>query len=374
MAPLSDSSMASQVEKPIDYEPCATALGLRMIAYVGTSLCLLFVFNNFLIFWQGWPGVNVLAAHYGLLGLEPLKSPLADEKLMLGWVQLGVYSVSIAASIAFVLGSRSRTMLADADSHAFIAAYIIRSAFWSILFIGVADMTISFLRLEGFLEQMFGKEFAMDLGRSSYRGVFVHYPLVAAGFVIGLFNRSLGFIWLALMIVIAELLIVITRFVFSYEQAFMGDLVRFWYAGLFLFASAYTLIEEGHVRVDILYSGFSDRGKAWANTFGSLVLGIPVCWIILIFGMWNASNLINAPMISYEVTQNGYGMFVKYLMAGFLMVYAVTMLIQFTGYFLTNASILLGFPPPPKKTDEANTIDAAALLPAAHAELSQQKT
>jgi len=60
--------------------------------------------------------------------------------------------------------------------------------------------------------------------------------------VIGLFTRTLGFQWLALLIVIAELAIVFTRFIFSYEQAFMGDLVRFWYAALFLFASAHTLL------------------------------------------------------------------------------------------------------------------------------------
>lgn len=36
----------------------------------------------------------------------------------------------------------------------------------------------------------------------------------------------------------------------------MADLVRFWYAALFLFASAYTLLEEGHVRVDVFYAGF----------------------------------------------------------------------------------------------------------------------
>ena len=56
--------------------------------------------------------------------------------------------------------------------------------------------------------------------------------------------------------------------------------------------------------------------------------------------MWEKSNLINAPLLSYEVTQNGYGMFVKYLMAGFLIIYASTMIIQFIGYFLKNASII----------------------------------
>ena len=33
-------------------------------------------------------------------------------------------------------------------------------------------------------------------------------------------------------------------------------------------------------------------------------------------------------------------MYVKYLMAGFLAIYALTMLIQFISYFLSNASVL----------------------------------
>jgi len=325
----------------MSHQPTSLILFLRAFAYAATAFCLLFIVNNFLIFWQGWPGVDKFLAHYGLLGMQELKTPLEGTSLSLGWLQFLVYTASIVASFAFALKTPERSMLADAERHRGLADYIIRSAFWTILLIGIVDMTLSFLRVEGFLLVMFGEETAQNLGRASFRGVYFHYPLVAVGFIIGLFTRSLGFTWLALLIVLAELLIVITRFVFSYEQAFMGDLVRFWYAGLFLFASAYTLIEEGHVRVDILYQGFSARGKAWSNSLGSLILGIPVCWIILIFGMWDKSNLINAPLLSYEVTQNGYGMFVKYLMAGFLMIYAVSMMVQFIGYFLSNASVLL---------------------------------
>ncbi len=336
--------MTSQVEK-LDVEKVTRmGLTLRALAFIATAICLIFVINNFLIFWLGWPGMDVLLARYGFLGLSPLSSPLEGTKLALGWVQALVYGGSIAASILYVLRTRTQSLYADSEIISFLAAYIIRSAFWAILLIGIVDMTISFMRVEGFLEVLFGLEMAKDLGRASFRGLYFHYPLVFIGFVIGFFTRSLGFTWLALLIVLAELLIVIARFVFSYEQAFMGDLVRFWYAGLFLFASAYTLIEEGHVRVDILYTGFSERGKAWANSLGCLLLGIPVCWTILIYGMWSDSNLINAPMLSYEVTQNGYGMFVKYLMAGFLMIYAVSMMVQFIGYFLSNAAVLLGEP------------------------------
>jgi len=170
----------------------------------------------------------------------------------------------------------------------------------------------------------------------------VHYPLILLSLVIAFFTRTLGFTWLALLVVVAELQIVIARFIFSYEQAFMGDLVRFWYAALFLFASAYTLTEEGHVRVDVLYTGFSDRGKAMTNMIGSLLLGLPLCWIILSMGMAGRATVINSPLLSFETSQSGFGLYVKYLMAGFLGVFAVSMMIQFTAFFLSSVAVLRG--------------------------------
>lgn len=320
------------------------ALSLRIAALSAAVVSLIFVFNNFLTFWWNWPGLDIFFAHLGWFGFEPLRQPLSGAQSTLGWLQLVLYLGPVAVVVLFVLRSPGRSLMNDSQILGGIATFIVRSAFWAVVFIGLADMVISFLRVEGLLGQVVGDGLAKELGRSAFRGVYVHYPLIVIALIIGFFTRSLGFIWLALMIVGAELLIVITRFVFSYEQAFMGDLVRFWYAALFLFASAYTLIEEGHVRVDILYTSFSERGKAWSNTLGTLLLGIPVCWVILTSGLWGKSNLINAPLLAFEVTQSGYGLYVKYLMAGFLLVYALSMMIQFIGYFLSNAAVLLNEP------------------------------
>jgi TRAP-type mannitol/chloroaromatic compound transport system permease small subunit len=137
------------------------------------------------------------------------------------------------------------------------------------------------------------------------------------------------------MIVAAELLIVISRFVFSYEQALMGDLVRYWYAALFLFASAYTLFEEGHVRVDVLYAGFGRTTRGFVNAFGSIALGMSTVWVILAVGFNGKTAIINSPIINFEISQSGgVGMFIKYQMAAFLGVFAISMLIQFVSYFL----------------------------------------
>jgi TRAP-type mannitol/chloroaromatic compound transport system permease small subunit len=114
----------------------------------------------------------------------------------------------------------------------------------------------------------------------------------------------------------------------------MADLVRFWYGALFLFASAYTLLEEGHVRVDVFYAGFKSKTKGMINAVGTIFLGLTLCWTILIIGMGGKSAVINSPVFNFEVTQSGFGMYVKYMMAGFLGVFAISMMIQFVAYLL----------------------------------------
>ena len=312
------------------------ALISRGLAYTMVSTVFLYLINNYLVYWQDWPGTWNLMSHYGFFSLE--KFALSDELLTQGWLQFTVYLGILILSFLYAYKTSARTLLQDSTRFATLSAYIIRISFWSVLLVGFIDMIISLLRIEDLLEFVVGEHLTRQLGRPIFRGTWVHYPLIILSCVLAARFRSISFSWLAIMVVLAEFSIVITRFVFSYEQAYMGDVVRFWYAGLFLFASASTLVEEGHVRVDVLYAGFSRRKKAWIDVLGCMLLGMPICWVILMHGMGGKGNSINSPLLSFEVTQSGYGMYVKYLMAGFLVVFAVTMLIQFVSYLLFNIS------------------------------------
>ena len=155
-------------------------------------------------------------------------------------------------------------------------------------------------------------------------------------------TKTLGFHWLALLILVGELLIVIFRFIFSYEQAFMSDLVRFWYGALFLFASAHTLLEEGHVRVDIVYASLSEKSKGKVNAIGTVLLGITLCWMIILTGMAQKTSIINSPILNFETTQSGFGLYLKYMMAAFLGIFAVSMMIQFVSYLLAAVADVRG--------------------------------
>ena len=68
--------------------------------------------------------------------------------------------------------------------------------------------------------------------------------------------------WALLFMVIFTCIIVVLRYVFSIGFIWMQELVRYLYATVFLLCAAYTLAEDGHVRVDIFYSKMKDKHKA----------------------------------------------------------------------------------------------------------------
>jgi TRAP-type mannitol/chloroaromatic compound transport system permease small subunit len=280
-------------------------------------LFVMFVYlaNNFLTFWGGLPGASISGNAMAM-------------------AQAALYPIAVLGSILMVLRNTDVTLRQDSVRIANMNTFFIRACFFIVLYIGIVDVVISFLRVEGMLIDIVGEEMTKSIGRSHYRGTYIHFPLMILGVITAARSRVLGVEWLALMVVVAELLIVFLRFIFSYEQAFMADLVRFWYGALFLFASAYTLSEEGHVRVDIFYAGFRNKTKGMVNAFGSLFMGITLCWTILIVGMGTKSSIINSPLLNFETTQSGFGLYVKYLMAGFLGIFAVSMMIQFVSYLM----------------------------------------
>ncbi|MXW91976.1 MAG: TRAP transporter small permease subunit [Rhodospirillaceae bacterium] len=326
---------------------------MRILALSVSYLGFVYLANAYLVFWLDWPGVVALLGDAGLLGFAAPKEPLGG-RVALAILQIAFYPVTVAAIVVYVLRTRARTLHMDAKRLSAIGAFVARAAFWTVLLVGLADAVVSFLRVEGLLPDVVGKGLAQDLGKSSFRAQVLHLPLMAAAIAISLFTRSVGFTWLALLVVVAELQIVILRFLYSYEQAFMADLVRFWYAALFLFASAYTLLHEGHVRVDVLYSGFGPRRRAWVNAVGAAILGAPVCWIVMTMGLANKFSVVSGPLLSFEVTQAGFGLYVKYMLAGYLLVFAVTMLLEFMASLLSNAGVLLEEADAPQSKGESD--------------------
>tara|TARA_B100000214_G_scaffold296516_1_gene226397 strand:+ start:221 stop:1210 length:990 start_codon:yes stop_codon:yes gene_type:complete len=313
---------------------------LRILSYSVLAFTLAFLINNVLTVWSDWPGIKKIFSHYGMLGFK--QNSLQPADLNYGIFQVLIYFACIALVIFYVFKTYSQSLETDSEILSKFAAYIVRSSFWAVFLVGLADFIVSFMVVERLWEAIFSPEVKALMVKAPVRITFIHFPIILFSFVIGYFTKSVGFIWLAVLVVISEFIIVLSRFIFSYEQAFQGDLVRFWYAALYLFASAYALIHEGHVRVDVLYSSFSEKKKAWTNMVGSAFLGVPLCLIVIFLGLNGKASIINGPVVAFEVTQQGSnGLYLLYLMAVYLAVFAVTMLIQFTSYFMGSSYKIL---------------------------------
>ncbi|RME17477.1 MAG: TRAP transporter small permease subunit [Alphaproteobacteria bacterium] len=299
------------------------AIIVRSFGWAMLFLLAAYLINNVLVVWFDFPGLRGLGGEDNARAL----------------IEAGLFIVAILAGIGVVIASRDLSLRWDAHRVHMFNRYLARALFWSVFLVGIGDATIAFLRTESLIDPLFGEAAARNLARANWTGSHVHTVLIAAGFVIAAFTRSLSFIWLSLLIVLAELLIVISRFVFSYEQALMGDLVRYWYATLFLFASAYTLYDEGHVRVDILYAGLNRRTKGLLNAVGSVLLGMTTSWVILFVALNGPQSIVNAPVRNFEISQAGpFGMYVKYQMAAFIALFGVSMLIEFVSYFFNSVA------------------------------------
>ena len=283
-----------------------------------------FLINNYLTFAGDWPG--------------PFS--IYDSANIYSSIQFFLYVFAIIIPVILINYYKNLDNLTLANNFEKLNDYIIRFGFWSVLIIGIVDAIISFLIIEGFLEQLLGKSWNIKFSNNSFRAPYVHFPLLFMSLIVAYYFKALNFYWLAFLVVIAEFQIVILRFVFSYEQTLMSDLVRFWYGSLFLFGSYYTLIKDGHVRVDVLYTNFSEKNKARVNLFGSLILGIPLCLTVFFLGMYCKQCVLNQPIINFETSQSTQGMNIKYLMAGFLIIFALTMLIQFIIYALRSLEII----------------------------------
>ena len=92
--------------------------------------------------------------------------------------------------------------------------------------------------------------------------------------------------WCAVLMVVMTFYIVLTRYVFNTGTIAIQESIIYFNALLFLLTTAYTLKQDGHVRVDIFYGPASPRYKAWANMLGGLLLLLPVS-VFLLWVSWD---------------------------------------------------------------------------------------
>jgi TRAP-type mannitol/chloroaromatic compound transport system permease small subunit len=130
--------------------------------------------------------------------------------------------------------------------------------------------------------------------------------------------------WLSLAMVVVTFAVVILRYGFNIGWIAMQESVTWMHAMIFLAGAAYTLQQDGHVRVDIFYDDFRARGKAWVNLLGTLLLLLPTCGFIF-YTSW---DYVATSWALQEGSRETGGIPAIYLLKSFILLMAALLILQ----------------------------------------------
>jgi TRAP-type mannitol/chloroaromatic compound transport system permease small subunit len=130
--------------------------------------------------------------------------------------------------------------------------------------------------------------------------------------------------WCVLAMVLLTFLVVVLRYVFDSGWIALQESVSYLHSLVFLLGAAYTLKHDAHVRVDIFYSRFSERTKAWVELLGHLFILIPV----MLFIVWISWPYISDAWAVKESSRDAGGLPGVYLLKSLILLMAGLLIIQ----------------------------------------------
>tara|TARA_R110002073_G_scaffold185518_2_gene344072 strand:- start:298 stop:804 length:507 start_codon:yes stop_codon:yes gene_type:complete len=151
-------------------------------------------------------------------------------------------------------------------------------------------------------------------------------------------SHQLGqtFSWLTLSMVIVMAVIVVLRYVFQIGSIALQESVIYINALIFTFGVAYTLKEQGHVRVDIFYSRLSERRRAWVDVLGTLIFLIPSA----VFIIWISWDYVSVSWRIREGSAESSGLPFVFVLKSAILVLPALLLLQGVSELIKAVSIL----------------------------------
>lgn len=152
-------------------------------------------------------------------------------------------------------------------------------------------------------------------------------------------NRLVGSVirWFALFMVIIQFGVVIMRYTFGFSSIAVNESVLYLHAMLFMLGAGYTLLVDGHVRVDIFYAKSSPEHQAKIDIFGHIALLIPAMLAVI---YWSWPSVSNAWAIKEGAISVG-GIPAVWLLKGLIPAFCLLLIIQSIACILKNILFLI---------------------------------
>ncbi|MEQ6917962.1 TRAP transporter small permease subunit [Halomonas aquatica] len=149
-------------------------------------------------------------------------------------------------------------------------------------------------------------------------------------------GRSLS--WLVLAMMLIQFLIVVLRYIFSFNSIPMQESVMYMHAAVFMLAAAWTLKHDGHVRVDIFYRAMTPKRKALVDLCGTLFLLLPV----MIFVILSSTGYVSKSWVILEGSPDSGGIPGVFLLKTLIPLFAGLMILQALVEAVKNLYVLTG--------------------------------
>ena len=147
-----------------------------------------------------------------------------------------------------------------------------------------------------------------------------------------------GVAWLCLLVVLVQFTVVVLRYIFGIGSIWLSESIVYGHATLFMLASAWTLREGGHVRVDVFYADAGPRTRALIDLCGALLLLLPFMLVLL----WFAVPYVARSWAILETSRETSGLPWVYLLKTLIPLFAVMMALQGLAQAIRAANVLKG--------------------------------
>jgi TRAP-type mannitol/chloroaromatic compound transport system permease small subunit len=133
-----------------------------------------------------------------------------------------------------------------------------------------------------------------------------------------------GVAWLTLAMVLITFVVVILRYIFAIGWVWMQESYVWLHGIVFMLGAGYTLLHNGHVRVDIVYRTASPRYKSVVDLLGSLVLLLPL--VVVIFSV--SFDYVLASWLELEESREAGGLPGLFLLKTVILAFCVLLGLQ----------------------------------------------
>ncbi len=167
-------------------------------------------------------------------------------------------------------------------------------------------------------------------------------------------NERVGHLsyWLILVAVLVSSGNAIMRYAFDRSSNAWLEIQWYLFSAVFLFCAGYTLLHNQHVRIDVISSYLSKRGRAWIDILGTLFFLLPMAIAI----MWMSWPVFVQAWELNEVSSNAGGLTVwparLMLPVGFFL-----LILQGFSELIKRVAFLRGLIPDPADKDEGPSLE-----------------